>query len=218
MPLPLTPQRGKECHRIVAQLLLQRRCRLLKHDLGNTHLVKRAAQRMHNVQGDAVPDTVSGVVRRRLASLPRATRAAVTAAALLGVEFGLARLAVVVGVEADDIAASLDPPLGAGLVVESAPGRYRFGQGLVRDAVAGQVSGSARVRLEAAITRIDADEAGQPCPTMRLAGQNGRRVEPSVADGPSGQGVIVVCSSMSAVASISGPIWFSRPSALSCNT
>ena len=56
--------------------------------------------------------------------------------------------------------------------------------------------------------------------TLYRRATDGRAGGGGVGDlaGVTRQGVIVVCSSMAAVASISGPIWSSRPSALSCST
>jgi predicted ATPase len=99
-----------------------------------------------------------------MAGLPPTTRTALTAAALLGVEFGTARLAAVLGVVAGEIAARLEPARCTGLIAESAaqPGGYRFCNPLVRDAVAAQLTGLARADVHAAIARVYADEVGQP--------------------------------------------------------
>jgi DNA-binding SARP family transcriptional activator len=130
----------------------------LLHDTGLVDGATRA------IEGDHVPDAVSGVIRRRMAGLPRTTRTALTAAALLGIEFGTARLAAVLGVAVGEIPARLEPALCAGLVAESAaqPGGYRFCHGLVRDAVAAQLTGLARANMHAAIARAYADEVGRP--------------------------------------------------------
>jgi DNA-binding SARP family transcriptional activator len=130
----------------------------LLHDTGRLENATRT------IEGDHVPDAVAGVIRRRMAGLPRTTRSALTTAAQLGVEFGSARLAAVLGVVIGEIPVRLEPALCTGLIAESAaqPGRYRFCHGLVRDAVAAQLTGLARADVQVAIARVYADEVGQP--------------------------------------------------------
>ncbi|MEV3900810.1 BTAD domain-containing putative transcriptional regulator [Mycobacterium sp. NPDC050551] len=121
----------------------------LLDDSGRLHASTRA------IDGDDVPGAVSGIVRRRMADLPAATRTVLTAAAVTGMEFPVARLASALHVDAHAAAADLEPALAAGLLQDSADqfGSYRFSHGLVRDAIASQIAGVARARLHADLAR-----------------------------------------------------------------
>src|SRR5262249_4377404 len=115
------------------------------------------------VGGDDVPEAVSGVIRGRMSRLPDASRAALYVAAVVGTEFVASRLAAAAGSSVIDATASLDPALHAGLVVEvpRQAGTFRFSHGLVRDAVAAELTGVGRARLHADIAQTYADEAGE---------------------------------------------------------
>ncbi|MCV7169815.1 AAA family ATPase [Mycobacterium manitobense] len=110
------------------------------------------------IEGDDVPDAVSGIVRRRMADLPDATRRVLTAAAVTGMEFPIARLATALQMSAHAAAADLEPALAAGLLRDSTDqfGAYRFSHGLVRDAIASQIAGVARAELHAELARAHA--------------------------------------------------------------
>ena len=107
------------------------------------------------IAGDDVPDAVTGVIRRRMAGLPRATRSMLLVAALLGAEFLSVGLSAVLGVPVSEVAANLEPALRSGLIGDLAgqPGGYRFSHGLVRDAIAAQLTGIARAAMHADIAR-----------------------------------------------------------------
>ncbi len=100
-----------------------------------------------------VPDAVSGVIRSRMTDVPRSTRTALMVGALLGTEFHAAVAATVLNTDPTEVARDLEPALRAGLITTGTPGRFRFSHGLVRDAVAAQVTGVARAQLHAEIAR-----------------------------------------------------------------
>ena len=108
----------------------------------------RLGEAADGVIGEDVPHAVSGVIRRRMSALAPSTRSALTVAALRGAEFSVAGVAEVLDEPATQVAASLQAAMRAGLIAELAgqPGRCRFSHGLVRDAVAAQLSGQPRVR------------------------------------------------------------------------
>ena len=79
--------------------------------------------------------------------------------ALLGTEFRAADVADVLRSEPTGTARDLEPALRAGLITTGSPDRYRFNHGLVRDAVAAQVTGVDRAQLHADIARAFAARA-----------------------------------------------------------
>jgi DNA-binding SARP family transcriptional activator len=156
----------------------------LLHDSGRLDASTR------QIDGADVPDAVSGIIRRRMADLPKATRTALTAAAVLGSEFMTARLGAALGRNGSDIASHLEAALEAGLIVElpNQPGYYRFNHGLVRDAVAAQLTGVARARMHADIARVYASEADQVTAQDMFGGADhawraGGEIEPEIASG-----------------------------------
>lgn len=114
------------------------------------------------IDGDAVPEAVSGVIRTRLNALPAPSRAALYAGAVAGAEFLVARMAAVMECPMDEATDALLPAQNAGLIVEfsSAPAAFRFSHGLVRDAIAGEITGVQRARLHAAVARAYVVEFG----------------------------------------------------------
>lgn len=111
---------------------------------------------------DEVPEAVSGVIRRRMSTLPEACRVSLYAAAVMGTEFEARRLADATARSAAEVAEALNPAQRAGLITElpRQPGGFRFSHGLVRDAVAAEITGVQRARLHADIARTYADEVG----------------------------------------------------------
>ena len=134
---------------------------------GNPFYIKELARLLHenghlnpataNITGSDVPDAVAGVIRRRTAALPAATRAVLDVAALLGGEFEMAVAAGALGLGERETVDRLDQARDAGLIVDAGPGRLRFGHGLVRDALAAQLRGPARTGMHAAIARAYAE-------------------------------------------------------------
>lgn len=165
---------------------------------GNPFYIKELTRLLHEngrldgstseIDGAEVPDAVSGIIRQRMTDLPTPTRAALTAAAVLGYEFGTTRLAAALGRRTVDVAVDLDAALQAGLIGELAdqPGYYRFNHGLVRDAVAAQLTGVTRARMHAEIARVYAAETGQVASQDSFGGADhawraGSELEPDVA-------------------------------------
>jgi DNA-binding SARP family transcriptional activator len=133
---------------------------------GNPFYIRELTRLLHDdgrlddttrdIAGDDVPDAVSGIIRRRMADLPRATRTVLTEAAVLGIEFGTSRLAAALHTTVAAVAIQLEAALVAGLIGETAdhPGRYRFSHGLVRDAIVAQLSGVARAKMHADFAHV----------------------------------------------------------------
>ncbi|CAN5595422.1 hypothetical protein BH09ACT7_BH09ACT7_17750 [soil metagenome] len=124
------------------------------------HADGRLDDTTRGIDGDDVPDAVSGIIRRRMANLPRVTRTVLTAAAVLGLEFGTSRLAAAQHITVAAVAVALEAALVAGLIGETPdhPGRYRFSHGLVRDAIVAQMTGIARARMHAGYARVYAGD------------------------------------------------------------
>ena len=114
------------------------------------------------IDDDDVPEAVLGVIRRRLSLLPATSRTALGTAAVLGTEFSVARLAAARRTTTTETIDALGPALRIGLLVEvrHQPTTLRFSHGLVRDAVAGEITGSGRARLHADIARSFARQSG----------------------------------------------------------
>ncbi len=89
---------------------------------------------------------LAGMVGQRLSRLDRPSRRALAAAAVIGAEFDIADLADVVDLSVSTVRARLRPAYETGLLDEVAdrPGCYRFGHGLLHDAVLAQVPGAER--------------------------------------------------------------------------
>ncbi len=118
--------------------------------------------------GEGVPEAVASAVRRRLAELPRPTRAALATAALVGPEARVAVLARALGTDAGTIADQLEPARRDGFV-SALPGHYRFRIPLERDAVAAALSTRERLRLHALLAEC-VDEADAAADHAWLAG------------------------------------------------
>jgi hypothetical protein len=124
---------------------------------GNPFYLKELA-RSRSVAGrdsDLVtpPESVVGVVGRRLAALGRPARRVLDAAAVIGPEFDVADLSDVVELPVSAVQARLRPAYEAGLIDElpEQPGGYHFGHGLLREAVLTQLPGPDRSALHAAV-------------------------------------------------------------------
>lgn len=119
--------------------------------------------RLEALGDDDVPEAVSGVIRQRMSRLPEAGRTLLYVAAVAGTEFLVSRLAAATGRTSAEIAAALHPSQRAGLIVDvpRQPGSLRFSHGLVRDAVAAEMTGVGRARLHADIARAYSLELGE---------------------------------------------------------
>ncbi|WP_433787815.1 ATP-binding protein [Actinomycetospora sp. CA-101289] len=114
---------------------------------------------------DAVPTTVDAAIRIRVGRLPEVTQEALAQAAVLGREVVPSLLAGMRGTTVDDVAATLAPAVGSGLI--SGPGTgtafYRFDHVLVQQALYQHIDPAARVVLHraalAALARFDDEPA-----------------------------------------------------------
>src|SRR6202042_1427879 len=99
------------------------------------------------------PAGLAGMVGQRLSRLDRPSRRALAAAAVIGAEFDIADLADVVDLSVSTVQARLRPAYETGLLDEvlGRPGYYRFGHGLLHDAVLTQVPRTKRAAVHAAI-------------------------------------------------------------------
>ncbi|MGY1773087.1 BTAD domain-containing putative transcriptional regulator [Blastococcus sp. SYSU D00813] len=121
------------------------------------------------VTGAELPAGVSDVLGRRLAGLPEPALAAVRAAAVLGREVRLPRLAALLGTDEDAVLDALDPALAAGLLTEDGVDRFRFAHALVRDAAYATLPLSRRARLHARAAEAAEDDPADPQATAEAA-------------------------------------------------
>lgn len=119
---------------------------LVEHTGGNAFFVAETMRwlveqrRSDLLVADAVdalpaPPTIRDVVARRLEQLPPAVGETLARAAVVGSEFAMPLLAAAAGADPAAVLEALDAAVAAGLVVESAPGVYRFAHAVVRDVV-----------------------------------------------------------------------------------
>jgi DNA-binding SARP family transcriptional activator len=119
--------------------------------------VLAAHNRLHDASDGHTGDVsagLAGMVGQRLSRLDRPSRRALAAAAVIGAEFDIADLADVVDLSVSTVRARLRPAYETGLLDEVAdrPGCYRFGHGLLHDAVLAQIPGSERSGVHASIS------------------------------------------------------------------
>jgi DNA-binding SARP family transcriptional activator len=107
---------------------------------------------------DDVSEGVVGMVGQRLGRLDRPSRRALAAAAVIGPEFDIADLADIVDLPVSTVQARLRSAYETGLLDEVAhrPGCYRFGHGLLHDAVLAHVPGPERAAVHAAVAANNA--------------------------------------------------------------
>jgi tetratricopeptide (TPR) repeat protein len=94
-----------------------------------------------------VPDGVREPLRRRLAMLSEEATKALKVAAALGNEFVLDHVAHVLNLSIEGAANALDAAVNLGLVVRTAPLRYRFSHALVRSTLYDQILGAERIKV-----------------------------------------------------------------------
>ncbi len=116
--------------------------------------VLAAHNRLHEASDghtDDVSAGLAGMVGQRLSRLDRPSRRALAAAAVIGAEFDIADLADVVDLSVSTVRARLRPAYETGLLDEVAdrPGCYRFGHGLLHDAVLAQIPSAERAGVHA---------------------------------------------------------------------
>jgi DNA-binding SARP family transcriptional activator len=106
-----------------------------------------------------VPITVRDIIRRRFGQLPPSARTVLGGAALVGDEFDLGLVAVVVDLPPESALEAAEAGRAAGLLQAGgeAPARYRFTHALVREAVVAELANVARARLHSRIADVLAD-------------------------------------------------------------
>jgi DNA-binding SARP family transcriptional activator len=139
---------------------------------GNPFFVRELARHLaerRDAAGD-VPESVSDVVLARVARLSRGSAEALTAASVLGESFDVSVLELLLG--SDGLLDALDEASAAGLVDDSASGRYRFAHALTRDAVYGSIGLVRRAELHrraaAALERAHGLEPGPELAAIAL--------------------------------------------------
>ncbi|MBW0117853.1 AfsR/SARP family transcriptional regulator [Pseudonocardia abyssalis] len=101
-----------------------------------------------------IPASVRDVLERRLGRLPADTRALLTMAAVIGREFPLDVLEAASEIDAEQIAALLEPAVITGVVVEEGDGWvWRFGHELVRETIVAGLTRLQRARLHRRIAQ-----------------------------------------------------------------
>ncbi|MBM7517251.1 BTAD domain-containing putative transcriptional regulator [Nocardioides nitrophenolicus] len=130
---------------------------------GNPFYVKELARALGTADsGLGTPASVVGVVGRRLAELDDTAQRVLRAAAVIGLEFDVADLADVVELPISVVRSHLLPAHRRGLLDEhdQRPSSYRFGHGLVRDALLVGLSDAGRAEVHAAIAAVRGGRAG----------------------------------------------------------
>jgi DNA-binding SARP family transcriptional activator len=132
---------------------------------GNPFFVRELVRLIQSSADDAVPPTVREVIDRRLARLPDAARALLSAAAVAGREFDVRVAASVASLSEDDALDAIDEAVAARLVDErDVIGRYAFAHALVQETIVASLSRTRQARLHAALADLllPRAEAGHP--------------------------------------------------------
>jgi len=116
---------------------------------------------------ELAPATMTAAIMRRLGFLSEPTTSVLRWAALLGGEFDLSDLAVVVGKPVTDLVPTLDEATAAGVLTDAGP-RFAFRHALVRDAIYATMPVAVRVALHRQVAQL-LDAAGAD--VERVAGQ-----------------------------------------------
>ncbi|WP_187776425.1 BTAD domain-containing putative transcriptional regulator [Antrihabitans cavernicola] len=130
--------------------------RLHRRTGGNPFYVREIARTVRSfalppVIGVAcVPDSVAGVIRRRVSQLPRAARHMVEVAAVIGDDVDVQTVADAAGSTVAAVQRGIDAAVSAGLMVAAEP-TIRFANDLVRQAVGAQVGVVRRAEIHARI-------------------------------------------------------------------
>ena len=126
---------------------------LVRH-LVETHSGKPIEELVEAATTD-VPEGVRAVIDRREALLPEPARRAVTVAAVIGEDFGLADVAAALEERDDEVAESLDTAVRAGLVDESQlAGQYRFAHALIRGALLAGLTATRKALLHRRVADV----------------------------------------------------------------
>lgn len=98
-----------------------------------------------------LPEGIREVVGRRVSALPDSTQQALSIAAVIGVDFELAVLAMVSGNDEDLLIDALESAVTANLVTEVGVDHYRFAHALVRSTLRAELSTTRCARLHRAV-------------------------------------------------------------------
>ncbi|MET0593359.1 MAG: BREX system ATP-binding domain-containing protein, partial [Polyangiaceae bacterium] len=98
-----------------------------------------------------IPHGVREVIRQRLALLDEKALRLLDVAAVMGVEFDVALLAVTAGAGDVEVNAMIAHARRVGVLVDTGQGRERFGHALIRDALYNDLPGSRRTEIHSAV-------------------------------------------------------------------
>ncbi|WP_243058245.1 BTAD domain-containing putative transcriptional regulator [Nocardioides sp. SR21] len=110
---------------------------------------------------EELPTAITEVLNRRLLRLPEQTVTALRAAAVMGRQFDTPTLALVTGIDEDDLLDVVEPAQAAGLVREDGIDQYLFAHALVRDTLRGGLNASRRARVHARVAEALGDVPGR---------------------------------------------------------
>lgn len=108
----------------------------------------------------AVPRSIRHAIRARLAHLPERTRGALEIASVIGREFRAPTLSELSGRALSELSGALTEALDAGVLLETAPGRYRFSHVLIREVLHMDASEERRALLHVEVADILRRRAG----------------------------------------------------------
>src|SRR5262249_33022550 len=94
-----------------------------------------------------VPEGVRDVIRRRLSRMTEDCRRVLTAAAVIGQEFGLQLVEALAGTPEDRLLDLIDEAVRAQLIVDAGGDRCRFAHALIRETLYDELSGPRRARM-----------------------------------------------------------------------
>jgi DNA-binding SARP family transcriptional activator len=118
--------------------------------------------------GLPLPAGVRDVLRMRLARLPEVAARGLAVGAVIGRDFPLHLVEDVVDDDPDDVLAGVEAAVEAGLLLEPAPGRFRFGHALVREVLL-EGTAARRARVHGRILAALRQRHGEHAPLPALA-------------------------------------------------
>ena len=139
---------------------------VLRHLAESGAITQRNGAWVAGTDDFVLPEGVRDVVGRRLSALPDDTQRVLETGAVVGARFDLDIVAMVSGLDEDDVVDRLDPAIAAHLVEETGVGSYRFSHALVRSTLHQELSSTRRSRLHRKTAealeklRLDDDLAG----------------------------------------------------------
>jgi predicted ATPase len=140
--------------------------RLHRRTGGNPYLLEELARGLAEGAAGAsrtwVPETVTEVVRDRLARVSPRARQVLQAAGVLGLAFSFGDVSAVTGLGGPSLLDALDEGVGAGVIAEAAGGAFAFTPPVIRDVVVGAMTAA---RCDALRDRVPQDRAA----TLMLA-------------------------------------------------